>query len=226
MNQMLAKKADVDNIYLQCQKGGRSLMNLGKEYKATIIGLQTYMTNKDDVQIQAVLRHQNSKTLHSVPKEMTNDHGKTATWKAKQLKLKYKEDFKKMMRDMWKEKAMHGKFPSYLNKDHVDVGLSFKWMKHTGLRGETEGLITTAPDQALNTRYYSKHIIKQEATDRCRVCPTQTETVEHIISGCQTLAADQYLNRHNQVAAQLHLDICKHYGIKVEAECWYQHKPE
>ena len=90
-----------------------------------MIGLQTYMTNKDDVQIQAVLRHQNSKALHSVPKEvekylteagttddMTNVHGKTATWKAKQLKLKYKEDIKKMVRDKWKEKAMHGKFPT------------------------------------------------------------------------------------------------------------------
>ena len=90
---------------------------------------------------------------------MTNVHGTTATWKAKQLKLKYKEDFKKMVRDKWKEKAMHGKFPNYLDKDHVDV-------------------------------------------------------------------ADQYLNRNNQVAAQLHLDICRHSGIKVEAECWYQHKPE
>ena len=101
MNQMLAKKADVDRIYLPCQEGGRSLMNLEKEYKATMIGLQTYMTNKDDVQIKAVLRHQNLKPLHSVPKEaekylteagstddITNDHGKTATWKAKQLKLK------------------------------------------------------------------------------------------------------------------------------------------
>ena len=62
---------------------------------------------------------------------MTNDDGKTATWKAKQLMLKYKEDFNKM------EKAMHGKFPNYLDKDHVDVELSFKWMKHTGLKGET-----------------------------------------------------------------------------------------
>ena len=69
MNQMLAKKADVDRIYLPCPEGRRSLMNLEKEYKATMIGLQTYMTNKDDVQIQAVLRHQNSKALHSVPKE-------------------------------------------------------------------------------------------------------------------------------------------------------------
>ena len=67
-------------------------MNLEKECKATMVGLQTYMTKKDNVQIQAVLRHQNSKAVHSLPKEtekyltetgatdhMTNDHGKTAT---------------------------------------------------------------------------------------------------------------------------------------------------
>ena len=124
MNWMLAKRADVDRIYLPCQEGGISLMNLEKEYKATMIGLQTYMTNKDDVKIQAVLRHQNSKALHSVPKEaekylteagttddMTNDHGKTATRKAKQLKLKYKEDFKKMVRDKWKENNHTWKVP-------------------------------------------------------------------------------------------------------------------
>ena len=130
---------------------------------------------------------------------MTNDHGKTAAWKAKQLKPKYKEDFKNIVRDKWKEKkTMHGKFPNYLDKNHVDVELSFKWMRDTGLKRETIGLITTAQDQALNTRYYSKCIIKQGTTDKCRMCHTQPETVEHIISGCQTLAADQYLNRHNQ----------------------------
>ena len=53
----------------------------------------------------------------------------------------------------------------------VDVELSFQWMKHTGLKGETEGLITAAQDQALNTRYYSKHITKQGTTDRCRNVP-------------------------------------------------------
>ena len=37
MNQMLIKKADVDRIYLPCQEGGGSLMNLEKEYKATMI---------------------------------------------------------------------------------------------------------------------------------------------------------------------------------------------
>ena len=37
MNWMLAKKADVERIYLQCQEGGRSLTNLEKEYKVTMI---------------------------------------------------------------------------------------------------------------------------------------------------------------------------------------------
>ena len=113
---------------------------------------------------------------------MTNDHGKTATWKAKQLKLKYKEDFKKMVRDKWNEKAMHGKFSNYLDKDHVDVELSSKCMKHTGLKGEMEGLITAAQDQALNTRYCRKHIIKQGTTDRCRMChsPAKNCGTHHI----------------------------------------------
>ena len=69
MNQMLAKKADVDRIYLPCQEGGRSLINLEKKYKATMVGLHKYMMNKEDPQIKAVLRHQNAKAFHSIPKE-------------------------------------------------------------------------------------------------------------------------------------------------------------
>ena len=65
-----------------------------------------------------------SNALDSVPKEagkylteagttddMTNDHGKTATWKARQLKLNYKKEFKKMVRHKWKEKSHAWKVP-------------------------------------------------------------------------------------------------------------------
>ena len=61
MNQMLAKKSDVDQIYLPGQEGGRLLMNLKKEYKASIVGLHKYTASKADGQIQTILRHQNSK---------------------------------------------------------------------------------------------------------------------------------------------------------------------
>ena len=122
--------------------------------------------NKEDSHIQAVLRHHTGKALHSIPKEaeayltgagtkdlITNDLPKSATWKAKKLKLKYKEDVNKLVKDRWKEKAMHGKLPKYLEKDHVDQQMSFQWIKYTGLKGETDGLITAVQDQALNTRY-------------------------------------------------------------------------
>ena len=34
----------------------------------------------------------------------------------------------------------------------------------------------------------------------------------------------QQLIRHNRIAAQIHVDICKHYAIKVYAKSWYEHK--
>ena len=39
MNQMLAKKADVDRIHLPYKEGERGLMNLEKEYKAAMVVL-------------------------------------------------------------------------------------------------------------------------------------------------------------------------------------------
>ena len=70
------------------------------------------MKNKTDSQNQAVLRHQNFKALYSIPKEakaFTTEDGtidpsisdlpKTAIWKAKKLKLKYKEDCKKLVKN-------------------------------------------------------------------------------------------------------------------------------
>ena len=57
------------------------------------------------------------------------------------------------------------------------------------------------------------------------MCHSEPETVEHITPQCQVLAAEEYLNRHNHVAAQLHLDICRHYGIKMDAKTWNEHEP-
>ena len=36
--------------------------------------------------------------------DMSNDHDKTATWKGKKLNLKYKEDYKELAKDKWRDK--------------------------------------------------------------------------------------------------------------------------
>ena len=121
---------------------------------------------------------------------------------------------------------MHGKFPNYLDKDHVDVELTFELMKHTGLKRKTEGLITAAQDQALNTRYYSKHIIKQGTTDRCRMCHTQTRNcgTHHIrVPYTSSRSVPQQAQPRSCPVAPGHIQALWH---QVEAECCYQHKPE
>ena len=94
-----------------------------------MVGLHKYMMNKKGPQIQAFLRHQTAKALQSIPKEaetylteagtkdlITNDLPKSATWKAKKLKLKYKEDVYKLVKDRWKEKLCMVNSPSTWRK--------------------------------------------------------------------------------------------------------------
>ena len=56
------------------------------------------------------------------------------------------------MRGQIEEKVMHGKFPKYLDKDHIYIEFSFKMMKLTILKERTERLIIAIQGQALNSK--------------------------------------------------------------------------
>ena len=52
------------------------------------------------------------------------------------------------------------------------------------------------------------------------------ETIDHIIAACPILAKEQYIKRHYRVCAQLHFNICKEAGAKLDKEHWYEHVPK
>ena len=95
----------LNRIGLPYKEGGRGLMSLEKEYKETMIGMYKYMVTKNDIQIKALLRHQNTEGLYSEPKKAEkylaevgttgniDDHLKTAKQKAKKLKETYNKDY-------------------------------------------------------------------------------------------------------------------------------------
>jgi Zn finger protein HypA/HybF involved in hydrogenase expression len=56
-----------------------------------------------------------------------------------------------------------------------------------------------AQDQAIRTNYFKKKILKQEVESRCRLCKQYEETIDHLISGCPTLAKNEYIVRHDKV---------------------------
>jgi hypothetical protein len=45
--------------------------------------------------------------------------------------------------------------------------------------------------------------------------------VEHIISACLILAKEKYIKRYDRVCAQLHFNICKEIGVKLDNKYSY-----
>ncbi|CAH3188416.1 unnamed protein product [Porites evermanni] len=131
---------------------------------------------------------------------------------------------KSMKEEKWKNKALHGQYPKILEKPHVDTVTTNKWLS-SNLKGETEGLLVAAQDQAINTRNYQKVICGQQVESKCRLCSQHEETVDHIVSGCEVLAKTEYISRHNNAAAYLHWSICKDHDIEI-TDKWYEHEPE
>ena len=96
-----------------------------------------------------------------------------------------------------------------------------KWLKK-----EIDGIIMAAQEQALRTRNIRKAIDKEKISGMCRMCGEREETVAHIVSECKKLAQNEYKNwRHDKVAAIIHWELCKMYGVVVK-EKWYDHKTE
>jgi hypothetical protein len=47
--------------------------------------------------------------------------------------------------------------------------------------------------------------------------------VEHIISACQILAKEIYIQGDDRVSAQLHFNMCLEVGGKTDNKHWYDH---
>jgi hypothetical protein len=58
------------------------------------------------------------------------------------------------------------------------------------------------------------------------LCKQFDETLQNIISACPILAKEQYVKRQDGVCAQLHFNICKEIGVKLDNKHWYDHVPK
>ena len=146
-----------------------------------------------------MLEHDTSKSKNSITKnaikfkgevpisEFENKEDKSASENAKALKNIIKSKVKSVRMEKWKNKALHGQYPKLLEKPHVDIVTTNKWLS-SNLKGETEGLLIAAQDQPLNSRNYQKPICDQKVESKCRMCSQYEETVDHIVSGSEILS--------------------------------------
>jgi hypothetical protein len=82
-----------------------------------------------------------------------------------------------------KQKSLHGRYFEELEQPEINIQASHAWLKKSNIHPETEGFIFAIQNRVINTRNYKKkHICGlQTIIDKCRICGTEGETIEHII---------------------------------------------
>ena len=237
MYRMHHPKADVDRLYLPRSEGGRGLMQIELTVKIVTVGLETYLRESKDEMMKLVLEHEKKKKLYYVTKEATRfcrelevdqqGHRETdsVTNKAKEVKNIVKKQGKEQIRIRWEQKPLHGQYLKRLKRPDVDETETHKWLKISGLKSETEGLIIAAQDQNLMTKQYQSEIIKNGMNPKFQLCNQYNETIDHIVSGCPVLAKSEFMQRHDKAASYIHWKISKAFSLPV-ADKWYNHSPE
>lgn len=232
INGMLHPRADVERLYVKREHGGRGLRQLEAAYNNANYNLGYYLAKKagSDYIVQAVYAHEQQKSaqrslIKKAEKIATKVTGRNQQMVVDLQPLQVKKRIWEAIEQKWRDKPMHGQLHTQMKELSIDSKLSYAWLKEGKLKGETEGLLTAAQDQALKTRHIEYAIHHTRTDGKCRLCKTAEETVEHIMSSCSILAPQEYTDRHNNVCKALHFSISKYYECPLQTEKWYEHKP-
>ena len=109
---------------------------------------------------------------------------------------------------------MHGQYIKSIARQFINEEDMFS-MSREDLKAETESGIVAAQDQAIQTKYHTTKILHTQTESRCRIRQQFDETTEHIISACPILVKEQYIQRHDSVYVELHVNICKEIWVKL-----------
>ena len=79
-------------------------------------------------------------------------------------------------------------------------------------------------EQMVETRKWKQKRGIPVLTQRCKLCNSQDESLQHLLSGCKVLAGSEYLTRHNQALMVFAVECVKHKGLIPESARWYKEK--
>lgn len=185
---MLHPNSAIERLYLPRKLGGRGLSSLEQACLKEEKKLKDYF-EKNHSPVQQWIAAQ--RTIASTARNIQE------------------EDPTEQLRNKWKSKALHGRFYNSLQQPEVDITNTNIYLKQGYLFPQTEGTLLAIQDQVVPTRTYLKHILQQQVeTTKCRMCDSAEETIQHLSSGCTTIAGTKYLTRHNNMGKVVHQLIC------------------
>ena len=195
---------DVDRLYIPRAEGGKGLISIEECITIEDTGLREY--------------------IHRLPLEAIASEAQAISSPPDTSSRVRKKEMLAARKAKYDAKTMHGQFERETAQVR-DKEATFRWLRYSHLKRETEALIMAAQEQSLRTRSIKCHIDKTSQTDRCRMCHNASETSEHLVSACPKLAQREYKRRHDKVAALVHWNLLRHHGIP-SCKHWYEHQPE
>lgn len=208
-------RSSVERFHIPRKLGGRGFLCFLQLHFKITNGIREYFYKNADTKplLHAVLTKDNNLTVLNLAHQNTS-LGTNATVTDRIEK--------------WSRKPLHGKHIAVIKEDHINYEASNAWLRNGNMFPETEGFIISIQDHVMATRNYKKYIMKDPGTvdDRCRMCGTQPETIEHIISSCPVLAAKEYTERHNAVAKIIHNWLACKIGYYEQRTPYYKYSPE
>ena len=206
-------KGAVERMELPPEEGGLGIIHIKELHENQINSLKIYFHNKSE-------EHQMFKIICKMDKNITPLN--LLTGPTEQVGA----DVKTTLIRSWKQKELHGTHINQLSAKDIDKVKSNLWLKQGSLFPETVGFMMAIQDRVIGTRNYRKYITKEKIeNDRCRKCRTHTESIEHIIGGCPTIANTDYLHRHNNVGKIIHQELARKYGLIGKLVPYYKHEP-
>jgi hypothetical protein len=207
-------KSAIERFNLPRENGGRGFSNLEILLKNQIASLKNYFLNRarDNTFFNALVSADIGYTPLNLSDNIISDI--------------VKPNIPDTIANI-EQKSLHGRYFKELEQPEVNIQASHAWLKKSNIHPETEGFIFAIQDRVINTRNYKKHICGlQSIIDKCRICGTEGETIEHIISSCTVLAQSEYKKRHDIFAKIIHMNLAVKFNLLKNTQPHYSYTPE
>jgi hypothetical protein len=78
----------------------------------------------------------------------------------------------------------------------------------------------------MTTSFHYSANTSNGVNNKCRICGTEGETIEHIISSCTVLAQSEYKKRHDIFAKIIDMNLAVKFNLLKDTHPHYIYKPE
>ena len=231
-NHAIQNASNTLRLYIPRKNGGRGLLNVTQQYKKSIINMKYYLRNTEQRILKLAANYdleRASKSIqHKADKyctELNIDYVDLSSKEKTVFKNNIKNRFIEHNINTLKTMNMHGQYQRELEQPYIDFNLSTTWLSDSRLKRHTESIIMAIQEQAVTTRYIERHLHHTTNNSTCRNCNQYDETIQHIISGCPMFSTTIYLQRHNNLAKYIYIQLANKFSIPVTQQ-WYQCEPE